>query len=383
VDYALNWALQDAHAQVKERGHTLVYLVLHNHSNANKPPPTEVRMVITHIHIRVPQGFAYAIQYALQELTNPGGQAQFITSPSAQLNEPSWTIADIERVLRSPGETVGEGDSTAYAFRVNQTMPGIRALKPSDETYRILALGRVGTHSCQRIGLPEPDRSSKIKISIKAHRMKANGRGTHVRYLQQQMTKPELLLGPEALELGTKVFGGHALDLQERAQWRSEHGSKGQAPASSKEMIFANLWLPKGATRSTFLQTKEEMEEQIKLNAFQVTRTGPSSDFRKRKQHYDHNWQAGRGTSSSSSSTWVGSRSASHASTAGQGTWTYTRNEEGNYAQGSGASSSGTDITDNSAWNTGGRDAASWNRHTASRHSWSLPDDEGSSSQYR
>jgi hypothetical protein len=248
--------VQTGHELVKERGHNLIYLVLRNYSNsksATGPPSEEIRFIITHIHVRVPQGFAYAIQYMLQQLVRPDAQTRFPTTPRAHAPPaaghagglPSggeengdgwnvWNIMDIKRAFRLQGQDAGDGDSVTYSFKVDRPMAGIRAIRPNDVTYRILSSGNVRVHDCSRIGLPDPDKSGNIRIAFKAHRTKGLGRGTHIRYMQQQMQKTPQPISQELEEMGRRIFGGHVLDMEERTAWRTHYENRQPSSTSGK-----------------------------------------------------------------------------------------------------------------------------------------------------
>ena len=123
VRLAVEWATHAGHEAVKERGHNLVYLV-HNNYGKSKD---ERRLVVTHIHVRVPQGFAYSIQYALQRISRADTPASVTTTPCSERRVP-WTIAEVAQTQRKTGEDQGEKDGTVYSCRVDKVFAGVRAI---------------------------------------------------------------------------------------------------------------------------------------------------------------------------------------------------------------------------------------------------------------
>ncbi len=178
------------------------------------------------------------------------------------------------------GEDEGDGNGTIYTLKVDQVLAGIRAISPLDQMYTILDRGRVDMHSCLRIGLPDPTLSGKIKMAFKAHLVKGHGRGGHVAYLRQQMTKMGPDINEVLVDMGKRIFGGHSLDLAERSVWRDLFGRTQPARAEAKDRVTAMIWLQKGATRSTLEDAIKECHELQRAEAFRA-RPYPKTDPRK------------------------------------------------------------------------------------------------------
>ena len=285
-----------------------------------------MRLVITHIHVRVPQGFAYAIQYALQGLTQIGAPGQFRTTPSQERGIP-WNIIDIAQTPRKAGEDEGDRDGTIYTFRVDNVLAGIRPISPNDQMFQILDRGNVDMHSSTRIGLPDPNFSGKKKIAFKAHVFNGHGgTGGHLVYFRQQMTK----VGPtitEAMEdMGERMFGGHALDMEERAAWRAKWGAPPPAADDYIDRIIARIWLTKGATRATLDEARSEQQTLSRELAF-AERRNNAPHKRKQPQNSDRGWRGSQ--ASSTSGPWTVGWSEASGSDTHFADWSYTRGDPG------------------------------------------------------
>jgi hypothetical protein len=340
---ALGWGLHKGLEKAKERGHNLVFLNLQNYSlskAAAGPPLEETRLYISNIHVRMPQGFAYAIQYMLQILAQSPLSFPIIPRPlstesvATQGGSPEaeeapwewgkeWNLMDIKRTSRKSGQDTGEGDSSSFSLTIDQPMAGGRVISPTDATYLIVATGNVPVHDLYKVARPDPDKSGVIKIAIKAHRPKGLGRGTHVRYLQQQMLKMPPPISDELSEHGKRIFGNHTLDIEERKAWRmaaQEHRSAKAKWETQKRTAL--LWLEAGATSTSLSAVTTQVEQESakgKRRKFEANQTpAPASQSWHRKDskpdYYNSYHGMGRGGSSSSaSSSWTRQREGNPA----------------------------------------------------------------------
>jgi hypothetical protein len=226
--------------------------------------------------------------------------------------------------LRKSGQDSGEGDSSSFSLTIDQPMAGGRGISPTDATYRIIATGNVPVHDLYQVARPDQAKPGAIKIGIKAHRPKGLGRGTHVRYLQQQMLKMPPPISEELSEHCRCIFGNHALDHKERTAWRDaareSHGLK--PPKLEIQKRTALLWLEAGATTTSLTTVITQAEQEFakgKRRKFETNQTpspGVQSWHRKgyKPDHYNSYQGTGRGGSSSSaSSSWIRPREVSPA----------------------------------------------------------------------
>jgi hypothetical protein len=257
-----------------------VYLVLSKYGKSKN----ERRLVVSHIHVRVPQGFAYSIQFALQCRALNVSTASATTTPSAERST-TWTISDVAKTQRKEGEDRGEQDGSIYSCQVDHALAGVRAISPSDEMHRILAKGHVDVHSCQRVGLPEPH-LSKFKVAFKAHFFNGHaGSASHLVYLRQQMAKPAPDTTPVMEDMCERMFGGHEADMNERRDWRKKYDLAGRPDPSL--LAMATAWLRRGATKGMLGAAQFDAAD---AGARQTFSEGRGATQQKRK------WQYGAGT---------------------------------------------------------------------------------------
>jgi hypothetical protein len=284
--------------------------------------------------VRMPQGFAYAIQYLLQQLAQsplpfPITPRPLSTESVATLGGPpaeqeapwewgnTWNLMDVKRTLRKSGQDAGEGDSSSFSLTIDQPMAGGRGIRSTDATYLIIATGNVPVHDLYQVARPDRAKSGAIKIGIKAHRPKGLGRGTHVRYLQQQMLKTPPPMSEELAEHCRCVFGNHALDLKERAAWRdaARESRSLKHPKQEMQKRTAELWLEAGATSTSLATITTQVEQEfanVKRRKFEPNQTlSPGAQPWHRKGYNSYQGTGWGGSSSSASSSWIRPREVS------------------------------------------------------------------------
>ena len=124
---ALEWQLTGR--SVEERGQNIVYI------NLDKSTGTDtVRKHIRYLYIRVPQGFAYYIQFALQHIVEAEGAVE-PHSWTQKFTEgtKTWTMQDLQLTKPDRHET-RPAPGVNFKFKVNQPMAGIRPLCRTDDT---------------------------------------------------------------------------------------------------------------------------------------------------------------------------------------------------------------------------------------------------------
>jgi hypothetical protein len=208
-----------------------------------------------------------------------------------------------------------------YSCKVDKVFAGVRAILPGDEMHRILLLGHVDLHSCQRIGLPDPN-FSRFKVAFKAHVFNGHaGSAGHLVYLRQQMTKVAPVTTEVMEDMCERMFGGHELDMDERGEWRRRYDHP--SPVDTKLREVASAWLSRGATRATLEAARLEALGAGARLAFTDGR-GIAQQKRKQPQGSDRGWQGQH--AQGANATW-----AELAATAGSPThyasWSYTRGQ--------------------------------------------------------
>ena len=154
--------------------------------------------------------------------------------------------------------------------------------------YRILSLGHVDLHSCQRVGLPEPN-FSKFKVAFKAHVFNGHaGSAGHLVYLRQQMAKGAPDTTEVMEDMCERMFGGHETDMEERREWRvkNDHSRR----ADPKLLAMATAWLSTGATKGTLPAAQFEAVDAGARQAFSEGR-GATQQKRKWLQGAERGWQ--------------------------------------------------------------------------------------------
>ena len=295
----------------------MVYIVL------DKSTKTElVRKHIRHIHIRVPLGFAYYIQFALQNIV----EARGLVDPHTWIQElpggnKTWRMQELvftNGEIRAEGPTAGVN----FTFKVNQPMAGIRPLKATDSTHVVLSAGYVKYHDLQAIALPEHNCSGVIKISFKCILTEKQGKGQNVKYLEQQMLRPHPEVCEALITLGQVIFGGHQTDREEREALLQKVANPRQQLPNPITQDLGRIWAQAGGTVGTLDASWHAANRAAHRRAVNAPATTP-----KRKLEGDYRgWRTGGG-SSSSSSTWRSNHAWSDAGT--------TSNEADSQASGS------------------------------------------------
>ena len=129
---------------MEERGQNIVYMVLKKSTGTE-----QVRKHIRHLHIRVPQGFAYYIQFALQNSVEAEGQVDPHTwTQELPSGSKTWRMQELE-FTKAVERKDGPAPGVNFNFKVNQPMAGIRPLRSTDSTHLVLAAGYVKFHDLQ------------------------------------------------------------------------------------------------------------------------------------------------------------------------------------------------------------------------------------------
>ncbi len=209
---------------------------------------------------------------------------------------------------------------------MDKVFAGVRAISPSDQMFRILELGHVDLHSCNRIGLPDPN-FSRFKIAFKAHVCNGHsGTGGQLVYLRQQMTKGVPKTSEAMEDMCERMFGGHALDMEERAAWRAKWGTPPPAAEDYADRMIARIWLTKGATRATLDEARSEQLTLSRQHAFTGGRNN-APHKRKQPQNSDRVWRGSQ--TPSTSGPWTVGWSEASGSDTHFANWSYTRGDLG------------------------------------------------------
>ena len=268
-----------------------------------------VRKHIRHLHIRVPQGFAYYIQFALQNRVEAEGSVDPHTwTQELPSGSKTWRMQELE--FTKAVERKGPVTGVNFNFKVNQPMAGIRPLRSTDATHLILAAGYVRYHDLQALALPEHNCSGQIKIAFKRSHTEKQGKGQNVKYLEQQMLRPAPEISEALTVLGQVIFGGCQTDRDERELLVRAVANPRQQRLNFITQEMGRIWAHAGGTVGTLDASWSAANKAALRQTFNAPAPTP-----KRKLEDENRGERTGGGSSSSGSTWRTNHAWSEAGT--------------------------------------------------------------------